>query len=73
MGLWSMCKTKQTCDCDDVIISPDVAGCLESVKAASEIYSPIAGSVAEVNSKLEDQPTLVNKSPLENGEFLFPW
>jgi glycine cleavage system H protein len=40
---------------------------VESVKAASDIYSPITGEVAEVNSGLEDQPELVNGSPYEDG------
>ena len=40
---------------------------VESVKAASDIYSPITGEVVEVNSGLEDQPELVNGSPYEDG------
>ena len=40
---------------------------VESVKAASDIYSPITGGVVEVNSGLEDQPELVNGSPYEDG------
>uniref|UniRef100_A0A0B6ZRS8 Glycine cleavage system H protein n=1 Tax=Arion vulgaris TaxID=1028688 RepID=A0A0B6ZRS8_9EUPU len=45
----------------------DVAGCLESVKAASEIFSPIGGTVKEVNKKLSEIPSLVNSSPLDDG------
>ena len=40
---------------------------VESVKAASDIYSPITGEVVEVNSGLEDQPELVNGSPYQDG------
>jgi glycine cleavage system H protein len=40
---------------------------VESVKAASDIYSPISGEVVEVNSALEDEPELVNSSPYEDG------
>ena len=40
---------------------------VESVKAASDIYSPVTGEVVEVNSGLEDQPELVNGSPYEDG------
>jgi glycine cleavage system H protein len=40
---------------------------VESVKAASDIYSPITGEVVEVNAGLEDQPELVNGSPYEDG------
>ncbi|KAK7505821.1 hypothetical protein BaRGS_00003092 [Batillaria attramentaria] len=43
------------------------AGCLESVKAASDIYSPVAGLVTEVNGTLTDTPNLINSSPLEKG------
>ncbi|KAK0042897.1 glycine cleavage system H protein mitochondrial [Biomphalaria pfeifferi] len=45
----------------------DVSGCLESVKAASEVYSPVGGTVTEVNSKLASEPALVNSSPLLEG------
>ncbi|XP_048755750.1 glycine cleavage system H protein-like [Ostrea edulis] len=43
------------------------AGVLESVKAASEVYSPISGVVKEVNTPLEDNPNLVNESCYEKG------
>jgi len=45
----------------------DISGCLESVKAASEIYAPVPGTVSEVNSTLEDKPGLVNSQPLGEG------
>lgn len=45
----------------------DIAGCLESVKAASDIFSPVGGKVVEVNEQLKDSPNLVNQSPLEEG------
>lgn len=45
----------------------DVAGCLESVKAASEVYSPVGGTVTEVNKRLSGEPKLVNSSPLTDG------
>ncbi len=40
---------------------------VESVKAASEIYAPVSGIVAEVNKELDDRPELVNESPYEAG------
>jgi glycine cleavage system H protein len=43
------------------------AAVVESVKAASDIYSPISGEVTEVNSQLESSPGLVNTSPYEEG------
>ena len=42
---------------------------VESVKAASDIYSPLSGEVIEVNSVLEDQPEIINSSPYEDGWF----
>jgi len=42
-------------------------GAVESVKAASEIYSPVSGTVTEVNKALEDKPGLINSSCYENG------
>jgi glycine cleavage system H protein len=50
----------------EVIAGAEVA-VVESVKAASDIYSPVTGEVVEVNSGLEDQPELVNGSPYEDG------
>jgi glycine cleavage system H protein len=45
------------------------AAVVESVKAASDVYSPIGGEVMEANSALEDDPALVNSSPEEDGWF----
>ena len=42
-------------------------GALESVKAASELYSPLSGEVTEVNEALAENPGLVNKSCYEDG------
>lgn len=42
-------------------------GTVESIKAVSEIYSPITGMVTKVNEKLNTQPELVNKSPYTEG------
>jgi len=40
---------------------------VESVKAASDIYSPISGEVIEINEELEDSPELINEEPYEGG------
>lgn len=40
---------------------------IESVKAASDIYLPISGEIAEVNSSLEDAPETINSSPFTDG------
>ncbi|XP_044290228.1 glycine cleavage system H protein, mitochondrial, partial [Varanus komodoensis] len=45
----------------------DEFGALESVKAASELYSPLTGEVTEINTALADNPGLVNKSCYEDG------
>lgn len=42
-------------------------GVIESVKAASDLYSPVAGEVIEVNDALEDAPETVNEAPYEGG------
>ena len=48
----------------------DQIGSVESVKAASDIYSPVSGIVSEVNEKLNDEMTLVNKSPEQEGTYI---
>jgi len=45
----------------------DEVAVLESVKAASDIYAPVAGTIIEVNSVLEDKPELINDSPYKEG------
>jgi glycine cleavage system H protein len=40
---------------------------VESVKAASDVYSPVSGEIVEVNTALEAQPDLVNSAPYEGG------
>ena len=39
---------------------------IESVKAASDVYSPVSGSVIDINNVLEDSPELINENPYEN-------
>jgi glycine cleavage system H protein len=45
------------------------AAVVESVKAASDVYSPVSGTVTEANAALEADPSLVNTSPEEGGWF----
>ncbi len=45
----------------------DVFGTIEAVKAVSELFSPVAGEVVEVNKRLEKEPQLVNSSPYDDG------
>jgi glycine cleavage system H protein len=45
----------------------DSIGTIESVKAASDIYSPVGGRISAVNTDIEDSPEIVNDSPEEKG------
>jgi glycine cleavage system H protein len=45
----------------------DVFGTIEAVKAVSELFSPLAGEIVEVNPKLEGEPALVNTDPYGDG------
>ncbi|MBU1627952.1 glycine cleavage system protein GcvH [bacterium] len=45
----------------------DVFGVIESVKSVSDCFSPVSGTVIEVNEKLSDEPALLNSSPYEEG------
>jgi glycine cleavage system H protein len=47
----------------------DVAGVVESVKAAADLYMPVSGEVVEVNEKLREDPSLANTDPLGHGWF----
>ena len=51
------------------VISGEEAGVVESVKAASDIYSPVSGEVIAINEALEDEPEIVNGSPYDEGWF----
>lgn len=50
-----------------LLLPPEQIGAVESVKAASDIYSPVTGQITSVNDKLGDQPGLLNKSPEADG------
>ena len=54
---------------DVVLAAGDEAGVVESVKAASDIYTPLSGTVIAVNSTLEDAPEQVNSDPYGEGWF----
>jgi glycine cleavage system H protein len=45
----------------------EVFGTIEAVKAVSDLYSPVDGTIVEVNSALEDDPSLVNSDPYGAG------
>ena len=51
---------------DDEVNAGEEFGAVESVKAASDLMSPVSGTVVEVNEALEDEPGLINKDAFEN-------
>ncbi|CAD5207507.1 unnamed protein product [Bursaphelenchus okinawaensis] len=52
---------------DAQVAKEDNAGAIESVKSASDIYTPVSGRITDVNGELEQKPQLINKSPYEQG------
>ncbi|MDE1852501.1 MAG: glycine cleavage system protein GcvH [Thaumarchaeota archaeon] len=52
---------------NDTVESAKSMGTVESIKAVSEVYSPISGTVAKVNGQLDSHPELINKSPYGEG------
>ena len=53
-------------DVDDEVEAGEDFGALESVKAASDLISPVSGTVVEVNEALEDEPELINQDAYAN-------
>ena len=53
-------------DVDDEVTAGEEFGALESVKAASDLFSPVSGKVVEVNEALDDTPELVNEDAFAN-------
>ena len=53
-------------DVDDEVEAGEEFGAVESTKAASDMISPVSGTVIEVNEALEDQPELINEDAFEN-------
>lgn len=52
---------------DAVFKQDDNIATIESVKAVSDVYSPLSGKVVEVNSDLEDEPAAINEDPYNKG------
>jgi glycine cleavage system H protein len=52
-----------------VVEAGEAVAVVESVKTASDIYSPVAGEIVEVNTRVSEDPSLVNSSPYEDGWF----
>lgn len=51
---------------DDEVTAGEEFGAVESVKAASDLISPVSGTVVEINEALEDEPELINKDAFAN-------
>lgn len=51
----------------DELKSSEIVANIESVKAASDIYTPVSGTVTRINLELEDNPELINSSAYDNG------
>ena len=51
---------------DDEVVAGEEFGAVESVKAASDLFSPVSGNVVEINEALEDSPELINQDAFEN-------
>ncbi|HBC3371439.1 TPA: glycine cleavage system protein GcvH [Vibrio parahaemolyticus] len=54
-------------DVEDEVEAGESFSLVESVKAASDIYSPVTGEVVEINEELEESPELINEEPYEGG------
>jgi len=51
----------------DTFAKGEACSNIESVKAVSDIYTPVSGEIVDVNSNLEENPELINQSPYEDG------
>lgn len=54
---------------EQIVRAGEEAAVVESVKAAADVYSPVSGTVIEVNEALEESPELVNQAPYGDGWF----
>ena len=52
------------------VIAGDEMAVVESVKAASELFSPVSGKVSEVNNMIVNNPSIINSSPEDEGWFI---
>ena len=51
----------------DVLEKSSIFGAVESTKSVSDLYTPVAGTVTEVNASVENEPELINSSPYSEG------
>lgn len=56
-------------DVDEDVAAEDEIAVVESVKAASDVYAPIAGTIVAINENLEEEPEVINSDPYGDGWF----
>lgn len=56
-------------DIDEEVAAEDEIAVVESVKAASDVYAPIAGTIVAINENLEEEPEVINSDPYGDGWF----
>ncbi len=56
-------------DAGRVVAQAEAVAVVESVKAASDVYAPLGGTIAETNAAIVEDPSLVNREPAEGGWF----
>lgn len=56
-------------DIDEEVAAEDEIAVVESVKAASDVYAPIAGTIVAINENLEEEPEVINSDPYGEGWF----
>ena len=54
----------------DTLVRAQAFGTIEAVKTVEDLYAPVSGEVVAVNTALQDEPTLINSSPYEDGWIL---
>ncbi|MDD4028588.1 MAG: glycine cleavage system protein GcvH [Caldisericia bacterium] len=57
----------EPCDEDQDVKKEDVLTTVESVKSASDIYSPVSGKIISFNSEVEEESSIINKEPYDGG------
>lgn len=57
----------ETPEIDSTVEAGEACAVVESVKAASDVYAPVAGTIVDTNSQLQDAPELVNTDPYGEG------
>ncbi|MEO8210220.1 MAG: glycine cleavage system protein GcvH [bacterium] len=56
-----------TTDIGSTVKQGDIIGSIEAVKTVSEIYSPVSGKIVEINTGINDDPSIVNTEPYDGG------